>query len=262
MQLSGQNNQIRIKAKLLPAQNSIEIEQTITYYNTQQLPLNEIYLHNWANAYQDQKSPMAKRLLENYDRTLYFARTEEKGYSDIKDITIDELAVPFDTLPKIPDIVKITLPKTLDPNDSVTLHAKYIVKVPGDNFTGYGYKDNNYMLRFWYLVPAVFDGKWNLMSNLDMDDIFVNPADFQIEFSMPKGFTLQSDLNDTYNLNGDEIVYFLEGKDRVDVEISIELINTFDSYQTEDTEIITNLDPGKLNPQLKTRCTQQTVGLY
>ncbi len=252
MQISGQNNQIRIMAKLRPALSSIEIEQTITYYNTQQVPLNEIYLHNWANAYQDQKSPLAKRLLENYDRSLYFAKTEEKGYSDIHYITIDDRAVPFDTLPKIPDIVKITLPKTLNPNDSVTLRAGYLVKVPEDDFTGYGNQDNNYMLRFWYLIPAVFDGNWNLMSNLDMDDIYVNPSDFQIEFSMPRGFTLQSDLNSTSSIRNDEIVYFLEGKDRVDVEISIELINTFDGYETEETEIITNLDPGKLNPQLKT----------
>jgi len=252
MQLSGQNNQIRIAAKLLPARNSIEIEQTTTYYNTQQVPLNEIYLHNWANAYQDQKSPLAKRLLENYDRSLYFAKTEEKGYSDLYQITIDDRATAFDTLPKIPDIVKVTLPKTLYPNDSVTLRASYLVKVPEDDFTGYGNQDNNYMLRFWYLIPAVFDGNWNLMSNLDMDDIYVNPSDFQIEFSMPRGFTLQSDLNSTSSFRNDEIVYFLEGKNRVDVEISIELINTFDGYETEETEIITNLDPSKLNPQLKT----------
>lgn len=238
-------------AQLHAGQNLIEISQKITYYNRSNQNLDTLFLHNWANAYKDQKSPLAKRLIENYDKSLYFAKENKKGFSDIKNISLNYNLIKWENYKDNPDIVSVILPKSLTPGDSLRLNATYVVKVPSNEFTKYGFAENNYDLRFWYLVPAVFDGKWHLMNNLDMDDFYAAPIDFYIEFETPRGFTLHSDLNETIEIKEDHLLHKLEGKNRVDVELNIELFNTFESFQTEHTKVITNLTVKELQPNLK-----------
>ena len=76
LSLLAQTNEITIKAKLDPKLQTIEIQQDITYYNNSSDILDTIYLHNWANAYKNRHTLLSKRLIENYDKSLYFAKID------------------------------------------------------------------------------------------------------------------------------------------------------------------------------------------
>ncbi len=149
------------------------------------------------------------------------------------------------------DLVKVLVPKTLFPGDSVKLHIIYEVKIPSDRFTSYGQNGNNYNLRYWHLTPAIYDQKWQLFSNLNMDDYYVQPTDYQINFRIPMGFSLHSDLNTEVTMEENMVLYKLQGNNHLDVELNIQLNNNFSVYQTEGPEIITNLKSKNLTENIK-----------
>ncbi len=248
----SQTNEINITAELLTETNQIKISQEIIYYNNSNVNLDTIYLQNWANAYKNRHTLLSKRLIENYDKSLYFAKIDKRGYSEIQNIKCNNQSVKWKELEKAIDIVKINLPQTLKPNDSVIISTKYTVKIPIDKYTRYGFNFNNYNLRYWYLAPAVYNGKWQLMSNLDMDDFYMNPSNYKINFKIPLGYTLHSDLRSKVEILNNFVLYQLKGSNRVDIELNIQLINNFSIYKTDSLEIISNLKSNKLIENIKT----------
>ena len=248
----SQTNEINITAELLTETNQIKISQEIIYYNNSNVNLDTIYLQNWANAYKNRHTLLSKRLIENYDKSLYFAKIDKRGYSEIQNIKCNNQSVKWKELEKAIDIVKINLPQTLKPNDSIIISTKYTVKIPIDKYTRYGFNFNNYNLRYWYLAPAVYNDKWQLMSNLDMDDFYMNPSNYKINFKIPLGYTLHSDLRSKVEILNNFVLYQLKGSNRVDIELNIQLINNFSIYKTDSLEIISNLKSNKLIENIKT----------
>jgi hypothetical protein len=248
----SQVNEISINAELLTDLHQIKIEQEIIYHNNSNVNLDTIYLHNWSNAYEDRYTPLSNRLIENYDKSLYFAKIKDRGYSKISEIKSNNLEVSFSNVENASDIVRIILPNVLKPNDSVKINASYTVKIPIDKFTRYGYNLDNYYLRYWYLSPAVYDKKWHTMSNLDMDDIFMDPTDYKINFKIPYGYTLFSDLPGSVEITEDHVIYKLEDKGRIDIEINIQFNNDFSIYKTDSLEILSNLKSKNITENIKT----------
>ncbi len=248
---SAQNNEITIDANLDTEKDILKIQQEIIYFNTSESNLDTIYLHNWANSYRDKTTPLSKRLLENYNKNLYFAKDKDRGYSNINNISIDYSTTEIIQDEKKLDIVKIVLKKTLIPGDSLRINATYTVKIPSDKFTRYGRNKNSYNLRYWYLVPAVFDGTWNTMSNYDMDDIFMNLTDYKINISIPEKYKLYSSLKSKKNIEKGFVTYHLSGKNRVDIELNINTIDEFEIIESDHPAIITNLKSSKLNQKIK-----------
>ncbi len=246
----AQNNKISIEATLLEG-DKLLINQEILYHNVSGDPLDTIYLLNWANAYKDRKTPLSKRMIDDYDKRFYFAKSKERGYSKIHLLQNNGQNISYEAPEGAEDIVRVLVPKTLLPGDSVKLHVIYEVKIPSDRFTRYGQAGTNYNLRYWHLTPAIYDQKWQLFSNLNMDDYYVQPTDYQIDFRIPMGFSLHSDLNAEVTMEENMVLYKLQGQNRLDVELNIQLNNDFSVYQTQGTEIITNLKSKNLTENIK-----------
>lgn len=256
--LHAQKNQIYIKAALL-SDHKIMIDQEITYYNPSDQALDTIYLLNWANGYKDKTTPLTKRLLEAYNRNLYFAKKENRGYSQVKQLEIDTAQAQFFELQDAADIISVKLPKSLLPKDSVKIHVVYEVKVPRDKYTRYGHDYVNYNLRYWHLTPAVFDGQWHLFSNLNMNDYYVQPTDYKIDFVVPFGYTLHSDLDQEVEMGQEHVLYKLSGQNRLDIELNIELKNSFSVFSTSKVEVITNIKSNNLSENIKTDVLQRQL---
>lgn len=246
----AQNNKISIEAKLLEG-DKILINQEIVYHNVSDDALDTIYLLNWANAYKDRNTPLSKRMIDDYDRRFYFARLKERGYSKIHLLQNNGQNIRHEEPVGAEDLVKVMAPETLLPGDSVKLHIIYEVKLPSDRFTRYGQDGTNYNLRYWHLTPAIYDQKWQLFSNLNMDDYYVQPTDYQIDFRIPMGYSLHSDLNAEVTMEENTVLYKLQGQNRLDVELNIQLNNDFSVYQTKGTKIITNLKSKNLTENIK-----------
>ncbi len=249
--LLSQNNKISINAVLDVKSHEIKIQQEIIYYNNTNISLDTIHLHNWANSFKDKTTPLSKRMIENYNRELHFSKEKFRGYSKIKNIAIDYSPTNWNTKEKAIDIIEIALNKTLKPKESITISTTYVVKIPSDRFTRYGRNKRGYDLRYWYITPAFYDNEWKLMSNLDMDDLLMDLSNYNITFTVPKNYTLSSDLSSTTSNSDQTKTYKLTDTNRTDIELNISKNTDFKTFDTDKIEVITNLNTKKLNKNVK-----------
>ncbi|MBL4605225.1 MAG: aminopeptidase, partial [Flavobacteriaceae bacterium] len=146
----------------------------------------------------------------------------------------------------------VLLGKPVPPKESVKIIVSYEVKIPNASFTGYGKTSTGYHLRYWYLVPALHDGQWKIMSNLNMDDLLTNVTDYEIKLALPKQYHLSSNLYKYTTKKGAFNEYFLIGKNKTEVLLNIDLQNNFKSFKTEGINIKTDLHKKVINPKLGT----------
>ena len=256
--LDAQNNEISIKAVVLQ-DYKIQIDQEITYINPSDHVMDTIYLLNWANGYRDKKTPLNKRLIEDYNKSLYFAKIKERGYSTIQTLESNGVGLSFSELKDASDIIQVILPNSLQPSESIKIHVVYELRIPSDKFTKYGRNQLAYNLRFWHLTPAVYDKKWHLFSNLNMDDYYMQPTDFNIEFAIPLGYTLHSDLEQEAEIKDDHVLYKLKGENQMDIELNIQVKNDFSTYKVEGPTIVTNIKAKDLIENIKEDVLQRQL---
>jgi len=256
----SQTQSTEILAKLNSNTNLLSISQKIIFKNYSKDTLREIYLHNWMSGYKNKNTPLSKRLLEDYDKSLHFAKDKNRGFLKISSIKINTNKIDTSFEEFNNDVIKIKLDKQLYPNDTVTINANYQVKIPNEKFTRYGFSKNEYNLKYWYLSPVVYHKKWEVMNNYNMDDLYSYPINYTIKFTIPNDFSLTSDLNlieETTKTTSKTIL--LKGNNYPDIEINISKNNTFINYKTTSVEIITNLDNKKLDKQIKTSIHQRQI---
>ncbi|QTD37223.1 aminopeptidase [Polaribacter batillariae] len=248
--LFSQQNEIKIKANLNTAKDMLQIQQEIVYFNDSNTELNSIFLHNWANSFKGRETPLSKRFIEDFRKDLYFSKEEDLGYSKIKNISIDFNNSIYKELEKQQDILEVYLAQPLKPQKSVRINITYIVKIPNAKFTGYGKNDNGYHLRYWYITPAVYKEGWQIMSNLNLDDLFENSTSFDISIKTPNDLILESSLQQHKSKTSNTTVYNLYGKNKKDVILSFQKTPTFKKFSTNAHSIYTDVLVDELNRNL------------
>ena len=243
-------NTIDIDASIDINTRKISINQQISYQNTSKDTLHAIYLNDWNNSYSTKTTPLAKRFAEEFDSKIHFAKNENRGYTivtSVKDLNGNELN--FKRLKEHPDVLKVTLSKPLQANESYSVVLDYIVQVPHDKFTRYGVNDNNeYKLRYWYITPAVFDGSWQYFSNKNLDDLFIPNSDISLKFTYPKNYALNSELDYAKLEQGNNSqTIFLFGKDRVDTKLTLTKSTEYKFVETDYFSILSNINDENLS---------------
>lgn len=249
-QVFCQKNTNDIKAKLDTDKHVLTIQQEIIFHNQSDSLLTKIYLHNWPNSFRDRKTPLSKRFVKDFRKDLYFAEPSERGFTIIKNLAINNNVNNFKEVKNQADIIEIKLNNNLKPNDSVKINATYQIKIPDAKFTNYGKTLDGYFLRFWYLTPAVYKNSWQLMSNLNIDDLYEDNTDFTISIDIPKPYVLESNL---YKYTSDKkqfTNYYLVAKNKTDVILSISLKDKFKIYKTKSINIKTDIPQGNLTDSI------------
>lgn len=243
---------ISIKATLVPASKSIDVQQKIVFQNTSNTAWNELYLHDWANSFSSKTTPLAKRFAENYNSSFHFEKQEDRGKTSVASVT-DSLNNTIKwNRDKAADIITIPLQTPLMPGETFTINLVYTVKLPNSKFTRFGVTDDGtYKLKHWYISPAVFDEDWQVYSNKNTDDLFLTPSHFAIEFRTPKEYSLTTDLQViSESLSDTTKTTFLQGKNRNQVILFLEKQTSFQTIETDKFAIITNLRDEKISPQI------------
>ena len=251
--VNAQQNVINIKAELIPEKDILQIQQEIIFQNTTDSIFTSIYLHNWANSYRDRKTALSKRLIEDFKKDLYFAKEKNKGFSDIKTLTVDFENVTFREWKKNADILEVNLVKPLLPKEKIKINITYIVKAPNNKYTGYGKTKTGYHLRYWYITPAVFNKQWQLMSNLNIDDLYEYGTDFKIELNVPKPYVVESNLYAYETKNENNSDYYLVGKNKTDILLSINKNSELKTIKTGDVVVYTDVLNKKIDKKLTTQ---------
>ena len=248
----SQENAINIKAILDAEKDVIKIQQEIIFHNTSDSILTNIYLHNWANSYRDRKTPLSKRFIEDFKKDLYFAKEKDLGSTTIKSLSVDFENVNFKEVKNHADIIEILLNKPLLPEAKTTISITYLVKIPSARFTKYGKTKMGYHLRNWYITPAVYYKGWQLMSNLNLDDLYEKGTDFKIEIDIPKEFVVESNLYQYETLNENKNSYYLIGKNKTDIILGINKSKQLKTFKTKSITVYTDVFSEELDPNMTT----------
>ena len=255
----SQQNSISIKSKLDTEKDELKIQQEIVFHNPSDSILTKVYLHNWANSYRDRKTPLSKRFIKDFRKDLYFAKPQELGSSTIKSLSVDFENVYFKELDKQADIIEIDLDKPLYPNSKITISITYIVKTPNARFTKYGKTKTGYHLRNWYLTPAIYDNGWQLMSNLNLDDLYEKGTDFKIEIDVPKDLIVESNLYQYKTKKENTNSYYLVGKNKTDIILGINKTEQLKTYTTKTVTVHTDVFSKELDYNLTTSILNREI---
>lgn len=223
--------------------SSVEITQSAVFTNSHSIDMNKLYLNDWSNAYSSTKTPLARHFAEEYSLGLHRASEKKRGRTVIHQIKLaNGDKINWNRLEDHPDIIELVLPSKLRKDQSVEIEISYEIFFPSDRFTQFGLtSQNNLHLSFWYLTFAGnTDNKWVLESNLDLDDLHVEPSNFDVRITIPKTHQLVSDFPFDQSFQNETIQYIGSGK-RKHIPVYIVKDSKYESYSTKGTTIITDL---------------------
>lgn len=257
-------NKIDVVADADVENKTITISQIIEYKNETEITLNEIYLHDWNNSFSSKSTPLAKRFEEEFSTKFHLAKKEQRGYTEIQSIASENASLKYSYLEDQPDVLKVNLNKPLKPQNSYKIKLDYSIVLPDATFTDFGFtKSKDFELKYWYILPAVFDGEWHYYSNKNLDDLYIPKSDVTIVLTHPLNYRATSEL-DVISMNPDSDTKrqttVLSGKDRVDTYLSINKFPRYGFVQTDDFILISNINekglPGSDKAILTDRITR------
>jgi hypothetical protein len=237
-------NKIDLKADFDIENRLIKISQTIQYHNTTNDVLETIYLNDWNNSYSTKKTPLAIRIADEYKNDFHLAKNEDRGFSVIASLKQNDKGLVFNQLKDHIDIIEVKLNEPLQPNATYTINLEYLVKIPKAKFTKYGItNEGDVNLRYWYITPAVYDGKWHYFSNKDLNDLYIPKADVVLDITYPNGYAITSELNSSKPkpLNNKQHVT-LEGKDRINNKLFLNKNSKFKTLQTDNFAVVSDIN--------------------
>lgn len=234
------------------------ISQEITYTNDTNTTLDEIYFNDWSHAFSGKSTPLAKRFAEEYRRNFHLAREKKRGYTKIESFKLNGNEIAWERLDPQVDIIKIKLNTPLQPNQSITFSLNYTVKIPSDEFTRYGYRNNgDFSLRFWYITPAAYRNGWKLYSNKNLDDLYTEQAAHDITLIYPKKYTLISNADTTEE--HEKGYTKLTASNVKDITVILRQNSDFKTFQTDKVNITTNLDAYRLDEKMQAVAVDKVV---
>lgn len=255
----GQNT-IDLKADFNVESKSILIEQKITYHNNSNDVLEVIYLNDWNNAYSTKNTPLAKRFEEEFSLKVHLAKSEQRGYTTITTLkNKNGQDLNFNSLKEHPDVIKIVLDKPLLPNEKYEINLNYNLVLPDDTFTGFGINKNKELnLKYWYLTPAVYNGKWQIYSNKNLDDLYTPEAHLNFEIKFPLGYTFVSELNTIdVKQTKDKQTVKLYGENRVNTAFVLLKFSDFKFVQTDNFTIVSDINSKNITSDEKALITDK-----
>ena len=239
-----------IKASLDPIENEIHIVQKIRYTHLKDFPTKEIYLNDWNHAYSSTESPLAKRLVEEYNRSFYLSKKSKSGATVIESLQVNGKAHNWERPQNQIDIIKVTLEEEINKGSVVKLQIAYTLQLPDAKFTGYGITDDEtYYLENIFLSIAWQKSKeWAPISHLDLEDIPNSEGDYNIVFSLPNKLEIISNLTPyKKEATKDEHIYSFKNKDKKQLLFHIGAENDYCDFSFDRKEIFSNIKSNYLS---------------
>ena len=232
-----------IKASLESESKEINIQQEFEYINDSKDTLKVLYFNDWANAYSDKSTALAKRFAEEFKKSLHLAKEKDRGRTLIFSIVDDEYRATSWNRTSSFDIIKVELNAPLAPGSTAKLFFTYSVKLPPNRYTSFGYNSvGGYYLKDWYLTPAVYNGQWQLYSNKNLEDLHTGNTDSNIIFSYPDSLFLGTNFKevDITSYPGKQVAT-LEGVNRKSCYIILNAQKKFTKHVTPELLVVTDL---------------------
>ena len=229
-----------IDAQFDPLRGLIEVKQLFRYTNEASTALDTLYLYDWNHAYSDTSTPLAAKLAQEFNFKFEKSQTDEKGHTKIQNFRSDLGSLNWHRLEKQKDIIAIHLTHPIQAQDSLVFSASYVVKLPADDFTGYGIGNNDeisFRNGFLQFVNLGFDGKWNLDSNYGFNDRTALRSSTKFTICFPEDYSIIPSIKGAFQ-NG-----CWQSKDQIqgDLAFYLKRTNDFKSLGSSNFEIMTDM---------------------
>ncbi|MEX0290295.1 MAG: metalloprotease [Flavobacteriaceae bacterium] len=242
-----------LTATLEAETQTINIQQEFIYSNDSKDTLNTLYFNDWAHAYSNKNTALAKRFAEDFKKSLHLAKDDERGATEIISVVDDEYRGLEWQRTTGEDLVKFILNKPLAPGKATKFFITYTVKLPSNKFTPYGYSSRGgYYLKDWYLTPAVYDGAWQLYSNKNLEDLYTDITDTNINFIFPDSLYLGTNFNEVSITSFPGSQYAsLKGVSRKNCDIILNPSKRFIKHVTGHLIVVTDISSNRYDEILQ-----------
>lgn len=181
----------KIDVTLNDKDNTLSAYEEFVYTNNSSCTLDFIYIHLWANAYQNNETALAKQLYDMKNMVLQHATDEEKGYIDSLDFKANGETIKWELDAQHIDIAKIYLKSPLNPGEKVTISTPFRVKIPTGDISRLGHVGESFQITQWYPKPAVFDRNgWNEIPYLTQGEFYSEYGSFDVSITLPKNYVV------------------------------------------------------------------------
>lgn len=180
----------RIDVSLNDTANSLTGFEKIEYINHSPDTLRYIWFHLWPNAYKNDRTAFSDQLLENGNTKFYFSGKEDKGYINQLDLKVEGITALTEDHPQHIDIIKLILPKPLQPGGRINISTPFHVRLPY-NFSRGGHDGQSYQITQWFPKPAVYDAKgWHPITYLDQGEFYSDYGSFDVSITVPSNYVV------------------------------------------------------------------------
>ncbi|MBK6930578.1 MAG: M1 family metallopeptidase [Saprospirales bacterium] len=180
----------QIEAALNDRNHTLDAHIRIGYTNHSPDTLRDIWMHLWANAYQNRQTAFCRQKLRDGSARFYFAPDSTLGYFQGIDFQVDGQKVAWRIDPDNPDIAVLTLPQPLPPGGQAVIETPFFLKIPA-SFSRLGHVKTSYQMTQWYPKPAVYDAwGWHAMPYLDMGEFYSEFGAFDVQITLPENYVV------------------------------------------------------------------------
>ncbi len=225
----------------------LSVYHELTYNNQTNDTIATIILNDWNNAYSSRETPLGKRFSDEFVRSFHLATTKEKG-STYNLIISDEnkALLTWERPTDAPDLIQLQLKNKILPNQKATFILSYVLKIPDDKYTNYGYNSNgDFTLKNWIITPSRYvNHAFVNYSNLNLDDIPNALYNVDLKITIPQDYKITSDLKEV-SKEGNTYLFF--NKNTSDMPLYIEKNGTFTLYKNGTIEVLSNIRDTKVS---------------
>ena len=183
----------------------LDATERLTWRNTSDIAVNELYFHLYWNAFKNTRSTFAKeslrmggwakRMLASFDEDDWgwiditsFHLLSSRG-SDNTDLLPNSVFVaPDDNNKHDRTVLKVTLPRTVAPGQSIVLDIAFQAKIPS-KAPRVGYVNDTYFIAQWFpKIGVIWGGKWNCHQYHSNSEYFSDYGDYDVKITVPQGF--------------------------------------------------------------------------
>jgi hypothetical protein len=239
-----QESEYNIVANIDPSNRLIKIEQEIIFFNSSNKNLDKIFLNDWPHSYSTANSQFGKRLSEDFKLNFQRSTKNQRGFTNITSVFQEDDEISYNRIKNQIDIIKIDLNKPLKSNEKTSIKIKYEIKIPISDFNGYGIdRDKNIVLSEWFLtLSKIKNNSWVKESNLDLDDISLDPSYFTFNISIPENYNLISDIFFEKEYSNNNVKNLISSKElKIHNSIILRKKNNFKNFKINNTIIVTDL---------------------
>ncbi|MGN6249212.1 MAG: M1 family metallopeptidase, partial [Ginsengibacter sp.] len=119
-----------IDVKLNDKEKQLSGNEKIVYINNSPETLTYIWFHIYPNAYKDNKTAFVQQVRHDRDYGGQLSKKYLGGFIDSLDFKVNGEKVKTEPHPQYNDIIKLLLPKPLQPKDSIIITTPFRVKLP------------------------------------------------------------------------------------------------------------------------------------